>query len=245
MTGAEAWRGWVSRVRPVQALVVLVAFAILCALGVWQLQRLAWKTRLLNQIAALQNAPPEPLSVVLNRLRDGGEVAYVRVQALCPAVQQSPTIRLYAIVEGEPGYRLITACPIASGPYRSMLVDRGFVPQDRVADVRPGPVIDTSITGVLRPAEKRSWLMPPNRPSANDWHSRDIPAMAAALHALAPAPVFLMLERPVPQGFFGPTPAPLPTQISNNHLGYAITWFGLALALLGVWIASLRRARDD
>jgi surfeit locus 1 family protein len=66
--------------------------------------------------------------------------------------------------------------------------------------------------------------------------------MAAVLHAEAPAPVFLMLESPAPSGP-GPQPAPLPTDIPNRHLEYALTWYGLALALLGVYIAKLLRDR--
>jgi surfeit locus 1 family protein len=65
--------------------------------------------------------------------------------------------------------------------------------------------------------------------------------MAAALKAPAPAPVFLMLESPAPQG--PPLPSPLPTDIPNRHLEYALTWFGLALALLAVYIAKLVRDR--
>jgi len=66
--------------------------------------------------------------------------------------------------------------------------------------------------------------------------------MAAALHAARPAPVTLMLERPAPEGGL-PRPAPVPTNIPNNHLGYAITWFGLAAALVGVYLAMLFRRR--
>jgi surfeit locus 1 family protein len=64
--------------------------------------------------------------------------------------------------------------------------------------------------------------------------------MARALGAHAPAPLFLMLESPAPRGF-GPTPSALPAEIPNNHLQYAVTWFGLAAALLGVYLASLWR----
>ncbi len=224
---------------------VTVCVAILLALGVWQVQRLAWKTALLAQIAALQTAPPEPLDVVLNRLgRSGqpaqGEVDFVRVQASCPTLQQTPTLHLYALLDGVLGDRLITACPLQDGRFRSLLVDRGFVDRDHLGEVRPGPGLDGPIVGVLRRPEPATWLSLPNTPARNDWHTRDVSAMAAALNASAPAPVVLMLERPAAPAP-GPRPAAIPTDIPNNHLGYALTWFGLAVGLVGVYVAKLRR----
>ena len=226
---------------------VTFGVAVLLGLGVWQVQRLAWKSALLARIAALQSAPPEPLDVVLNRLgRPGqpaqGQVDFVRVQATCPTLQRTPTLHLYALLDGVLGDRLITACPLQVGRYRSLLVDRGFVDRDRLAAVRPGPAIDQPIVGVLRRPEPATWLSLPNTAARNDWHTRDVPAMATALGAAAPAPVVLMLERPAAPPP-GPRPAAIPTDIPNNHLGYALTWFGLAAGLVGVYVAKLRRPR--
>ena len=66
--------------------------------------------------------------------------------------------------------------------------------------------------------------------------------MAKALGAGQAAPTFLMLEKPAPGGG-GPTPAPIPLDIPNSHLQYALTWFGLAATLVGVYVAMLRRRR--
>ena len=236
-----------TRIRPVPLIAVTAGVAILIGLGVWQVQRLRWKEDLLARIAALQGAPAEPLAVVLNRLpaqgqAGSGQVNYVRVQTACPTLEQTPTLHLYSIRDGVMGDRMITACPLQGGPYRSLLVDRGFAPAERVASIAPGPAVTAPVIGVLRGAERSSWLSPPNDPAANDWHSRDIPAMAAALGAPSPAPVFLMLESPKPHGL-GPTPAAIPTDIPNNHLGYALTWFGLAAGLIGAYASSLLRPR--
>lgn len=241
--------------RLIPALGVALGVAILLALGVWQVERLQWKTQLLARIAALQTAPPEPLGVVLNRITSRGsgqrlgahgEVDFVRVQAACPSLEQTPTLRLYAVLGGVMGRRLITACPIEAGPYRSILVDRGFA-ADGGAPGReaaaPAAPLTSPIVGVLRVPERANWMTLPNKPGANDWRFRDIPAMAAALKAPAPAPVFLMLESPAPPGGQPPRPAAIPTDIPNNHLGYALTWFGLAAGLVGVYVASLRRGR--
>lgn len=236
-----------TRLRPVPLLAVIVGVAILSALGVWQVQRLHWKEALLARIAALQTAPAEPLDVVLNRIGPtgrppAGQVDFVRVQADCPTLQETPTLHLYALVDGVLGHRLITSCPLAGGRFRSLLVDRGFVDEDHLAAVRPGPSLARPVVGILRRPEPTTWISPANDPDHDDWRSRDIPLMARYLHAPGPAPVMLMLERPgsPPPG---PKPAPLPTDIPNNHLGYALTWFGLAAALVGVYVASLRQQR--
>ena len=224
-------------------LFMLAAMAILIGLGFWQLKRLHWKQDLLARIAASQNAAPEPLNVVLGQGADGLVIDYRRVQADCPGIESTPFVRLYALRDAGPGYRIITACRIADGAYGSVLVDRGFVSQDDAGRLRPdGRVLTRPVVGILRRGDPRNFVTPENQPAQNLWYWRDIPAMASALGVSKPAPTFLMLQTPAPQGL-GPTPAPLPSDIPNNHLQYAVTWFGLALALAGVYLAVLWRRR--
>ena len=103
-------------------LFTLVGLAILIGLGIWQVQRLKWKTALLHRIEALHAAPPEPIDAVLRRVPDHIDVNFTRVQLTCQAVQATPALRLYGI-QGGPGYRLVTACPLPSGPFRSTRTD--------------------------------------------------------------------------------------------------------------------------
>ena len=229
----------------VLTLATLAAFCLLIGLGVWQVQRLKWKTDLLHRIAALQSAPAQPLPAVLARLKAGGDVDYTRVQTLCPDVETRRALQLFSVYQGLAGYRLITACPLGSNEaYGSILVDRGFVglPGDQTAHPIPGQPISAPVVGVLRDSGGRNFVTPPNHPGENQWYWRDLPAMAQALRAQRPAPMFLMLESPSPAGG-EPRPAPVPVDIPNNHLGYAITWFGLAAALAGVYLAVLLRRR--
>lgn len=228
--------------RVLSGVLALIGLSILIGLGVWQLQRLKWKEDLLARIAALQTAPAKPLETILSA---GGDMDYVRAVFSCPDLERRPLLRLFAVREGSAGYRLITACPVAAGATRSILVDRGFVPLE-LADraVAPGrALLPGPITGVLRKGDKPTFVTPANRLGENLWYSRDVPAMARKLAAPAPAPVFLMLEQPAPPPG-GPTPAPVPIDIPNRHLEYAITWFGLAAALVGVYVASLFRKRQ-
>lgn len=225
------------------ALTVAVCVAILAGLGTWQLQRLGEKERLLAHVAALRTAPAEPLEVVLRRLPDGLDGEYVRVQtASCPMLERLPTARLYALKDGVIGYRLIAACPVDAPPYRTILVDRGFIPRE-VADATTTPMdLARPIVGVLRKPERGNLFTPKNDAAGNSWYRRDPAAMAGALKAPYPAPVVLMLEAPAPHGP-GPQPAALPTEIPNRHLEYALTWYGLALVLLAGYIATLLRRR--
>jgi surfeit locus 1 family protein len=224
-----------------------LAFALLVALGVWQLQRLKWKEGLLTQIAALQGAPARPLEPILNTLAHGGDVGFIRVRVTCPGLASAPYLELYGLKDGQAGSRLISACPVESDRYRTVLVDRGFVadtvsarpPVDRAATA---PV---DLVGVLRAVDKPSFVTPPNRPGANRWFSRDIPAMARALAAAQPAPIFLFAESASNPEFKALQPAPLPAHIPNRHLEYALTWFGLAAALVGVYAAGLLKRRKN
>jgi surfeit locus 1 family protein len=217
-------------------ILLIPALAILLALGFWQVERLQWKTDLIRRVEAARTGAPRPAEQVLRDQAAGRSQDYARVSAVCPDIERTPYLRVYAIREGEPGYRLVTLCTLASGPYRTLLIDRGFVLQDDLPRLASSQAQrrDTPVIGVLRLAGKPGWMTPPDEPAKNIWRSRNIPAMAAALHAPAPAPLFMMMEGPKPQGF-GPTPESLPVDIPNSHLGYAMTWFGLALALVAMY----------
>ncbi|HEY3697578.1 SURF1 family protein [Phenylobacterium sp.] len=222
---------------------VAVALAILCGLGTWQLKRLAWKEALLARIAALQGAAPQAAAPVLERAAGGRDADFTRVTLDCPGLPTAPFLELYAVRDGEAGARLISACAVQTGRYGSVLVDRGFIADSISArpPVTPGDRASFTLTGVLRRPDKPTFVTPPNEPAANHWYSRDAPAMARALGVRAPAPLMLMAETSSNPGWKALVPAPLPPEIPNRHLEYALTWFGLAGALLAVYAAMLWR----
>jgi len=224
----------------IPALATAIGIVILIGLGIWQVQRLHWKEGLLARIAALQSAPPQPLDGVLRRAANDPDIDYVRVRATCPDIETAPYLRLYSVKDGYAGWRIIAACPLSGGAYGAILVDRGFL--DQRLKLTAGQTISTPIVGILRRGDTRNFVTPRNDPAQNLWYGRDIAAMAQALGVSKPAPTYLMLEQPAPPPG-GPVIAPLPSDIPNNHLQYAITWFGLALALAGVYAASLWRKR--
>ena len=102
-----------------------------------------------------------------------------------------------------------------------------------------------TVTGLVRAPETRGSFMPENEPAADRWFTRDIAAMARARGLDRVAPFWIDLD-PVPGATGWPRPGQTRLAIPNNHLGYALTWFGIALALLGVFSAfAWRRAHGS
>lgn len=224
-------------------LAVAIALAILSALGVWQLRRLEWKAALLARVEALKTTPAQPAASVLDAARRGADVDFRRVAADCPGLGGAPFLEIYSLRAGQVGSRLISACALKAGAYGTLLVDRGFV-ADTISARPPSDGSDRTpltVTGVLRVPEPANFVTPPNEPAANRWYSRDLAAMAAALGAPAPAPLMLMAETATNPDWKALAPAPLPADIPNRHLEYALTWFGLAGALIAVYAAMLWR----
>jgi surfeit locus 1 family protein len=216
-----------------------IAFAILIGLGVWQLQRLRWKEALLAHVAKLEMASPRSLEYTLGQLARGRDVEFTRVAVVCPGLATAPYLEVYDLREGSIGARLVSACPVDADGYKTILVDRGFVP-----DTTPArPPLDAKdmtpieVVGVLRKPERGNFATPPNQPG--HWYLHDVAAMSKALNAPGPAPVFLFAESRVNPSIRALVPAPLPVQIANRHLEYALTWFGLAGALAGVYGAAV------
>ncbi|MEY4256120.1 MAG: hypothetical protein RLZZ141_1347 [Pseudomonadota bacterium] len=219
--------------------VTALSLAILVALGSWQVQRLTWKRELLAQVTALQAAPARPIDQVLTT--DAG-LDFARVTADCPGLATAPYLKLYSLVDGKVGVRLISACSLTTGPYGSVLVDRGFISE--TVTERPAQSASTlpmRVTGVLRQPDKANFVTPV--PQNDQWYARDVAAMAKALKVERPAPVMLFAETSTNPELKGLLPIAVPAEISNRHLEYALTWFGLAAALLGVYVAVLVRGR--
>lgn len=233
------------RIWPV-ILATLAGLVILVTLGVWQVQRLAWKEALLAQLAANTAAPPVDLSTAFNMARAGSNVEFARVR-FTGTYRNDATIKMLSSYQGGQGWTILTP---ASGEGWAVIVDRGKLPGQRLENFdRPqGP---QEIEGVLRAHDfGQGTFDPANEPTANMWYWWDVPAMIASSGLppdLRPFPfVVQLLPRSTTAEF--PRPDEPKADLANNHLGYAITWFGLAATLLGVagfYIFDLRRRRRD
>ena len=216
------------------------AFAVLLSLGLWQLDRKAWKEGLIATIGQRLSAPPVALPAPATWPRlTAAEDEFLRVAVTAEFLNDREAL-VYTIGSslregsGGPGYWVFTPARLADGAL--VMVNRGFVPDGKQdAETRPdgevaGPI---SMVGVLRWPELPCLVTPAGDPTRNIWFSRDSNAIAAA-KSVSVAPFYLELESPDPPGGLPRTGRLHPT-LPNNHFGYALTWLGLACVLVGVY----------
>ena len=220
-------------------IVCALAFALLCGLGVWQVQRMQWKNGLIDQAEAAAAVPPAPLAAVMAM----PDPAFRKVAIDCPGLATAPYVELQTIHDGEPGVRLISACRPAGSP-AVFLIDRGFVAET----ISARPPVAPSTESFPLVAEVRE--TPPPGPMAlpvdkGRFFARDMAGMAGALGVADPDPNTLFALTSSNPDWQALQPSAPPAAFSNNHLGYALTWFGLALALVGFYIVLLRRTLNQ
>ena len=225
-------------------LATLIGTAILVTLGVWQVQRLQWKEALLAQLAANASAPPLGLAEAASLQGTGRDPEFVRVK-FTATYKHDAWKKMIATYQGGQGWTIITPAVTADG--YAVIVDRGRLPGQRLEnfDKPEGEVMNE---GVIRTYRRgRAMFDPENDPKANLWYWWDVPAMLTASgrsEGLKPFPyVVQLLPAAAATGEF-PRPEEPKANLANNHLGYAITWFGLAMTLLavaGFYIYDLRR----
>ncbi|WGU41994.1 MULTISPECIES: SURF1 family protein [unclassified Phenylobacterium] len=211
------------------ALVCLLLAAGFAALGVWQLERRAWKLDLIARVEARIHAPPRLLTD-LSGLSDADAYRRVRLRG---AFQNDRETLVQALTERGAGWWVMTPLRTPAG---TVLVNRGFVPAlYRDPATRPPPSGTVEVTGLLRASEPGGGFLRSNDPGSGRWYSRDVAAIARA-HGLGEvAPVFIDAEATPGAGY--PVGGLTVVAFRNAHLVYALTWFGLAaLSLAGAAI---------
>jgi len=221
------------------ALIAAIGFAVL---GVWQIERRAWKHELVAAVDARIHAAPVAAPgpdgwTQIDAKADG----YRRVTATGSFRHDRETL-VQAVTDRGPGYWVLT--PLET-PQFTLLVNRGFVPKGR-SDARSraagnvaGPA---TVTGLLRVTEPGGGFLRSNDPAADRWFSRDVAAIAKARWLGRTAPYFVDADAaPNPGGY--PVGGLTVVRFRDNHLVYALTWF--ALCALSLFFARrLWRIRD-
>lgn len=252
-------------------LIATLAFAGFSALGVWQVERRAWKLDLMERVAqrihAPAVAPPDRSNWnTVSASRD----EYRRIRLRGTYLHEQSALVQASTVLGT-GYWVMT--PLRLDDQSIVLVNRGFVPQAQKNGPwrhRQEPAGEVMLTGLLRLTEPHGGFLRDNRPQENRWFSRDVQQIGQSRGLSPLAPYFVDADGPGASAFpdapaVSPSASSEPVQttatrasgqlhiaderlpvagltvvsFNNNHLMYAITWFGLAilviLAVCYVW----------
>jgi surfeit locus 1 family protein len=234
----------------------IALFVGFITLGVWQVQRRAWKIDLIERVTQRIQAAPGALPPRAQWPQvDAAGYAYqpVRLQGQWLAHK---TVLTQASTALGAGYWVMTPLQQADGT--QVLVNRGFVPQGQRALWQAHPATPSGIAtepvtveGLLRMSEPGGGFLRRNDPAQQRWYSRDVAAMALARQLPHAAPFFVDAGIPalqnaataeLPPATQGPWPRPGLTVVrfSNSHLVYALTWFGLALMVTGAAVPVAR-----
>ncbi|CDZ40934.1 Surfeit locus 1 family protein [Neorhizobium galegae bv. officinalis] len=229
------------------AVVVLAALAILLSLGTWQVERLHWKEGLLADIAQRRAAAPVPLSDIEAIWKSGGDIEYRRV-SVTGTFDHARERHFFATFGGQTGFYVYTPLTLADG--RILFVNRGFVPYEmkdpktRSAGEVAGP---QTVTGYARGrlGEKPSSIVPDNDTAKNIFYWKDLDAMASTtgIDASKVVQFFVDADGSIVNPGGWPKGGVTQFDLPNSHLQYAVTWYGLAAALVAVVIGMIFRRK--
>ena len=205
--------------------------AVLSGLGIWQVQRLAWKEAVLAEIDARIGSAPVAIPAVPDPEAD----RYRAVTATGTFLPEELHV-LASRKQGGAGYRLVAAFETDDG--RRLLADRGFLPLEAKDTLRAAT--PATIIGNLHWPDEVDGYTPAPDPARDIWFARDVPAMAAALGTEPVLVVVSGTSEPEPPAQAFPVDT---ASIPNDHLGYAVTWFGLAVVWAGMTMLLVWRIR--
>jgi surfeit locus 1 family protein len=228
------------RLRPAfwPTLISLPILVVSLGLGIWQIERREWKRDILDRIAANQAAAPLSLDELLKG--DPLRFEYGRVKLAGKFVHDKEFYLAARSLKNTVGLQVVT--PVRTDQDQLVLFDRGWIPQDKKEPARraEGQAAGrVELVGIVRRSQERRQFAPENAPERNVWFHVDVPLMRR-LAGGAPDPrldsFFLEADAAANPGGL-PVGGQTRLDIPNDHLQYAITWFLIALALAGVYLA--------
>jgi surfeit locus 1 family protein len=217
-------------------LIALLLFSGFCALGGWQVHRLAWKHDLIARVNARIHAAPVPAPALATK-----DDEYRRVAVTGTWLHEKAALTQATTIYGA-GYWVMT--PLRREDGTMIFVNRGFVPPDaKTRYDRPEGIVH--VTGLLRLTEPHGGFLRSNDPANDRWHSRDIAAIAASRRLSHVAGNFFIDAGASAAGQRYPVGGLTVVHFPDNHLQYAITWFILAAMTVGAYILVMRKSGKD
>ena len=227
------------RPRPVAWFFFLLCFGTTMALGTWQVERLQWKEGIIAALAEANVKDPITTLPADEKELDALQFRKVSLKGTWLGDREFHLAPRYW--RDQFGYTIVTPFKLADN--RILLVNRGWVPAaKKEPSTRPETAVKgrATINGLIRTDSDRSYFSPPNQPEKNLWFGRDIAAMGdhAKLQKLVPVMVDLV---GVQDANKLPVPSDGTIRLRNDHLSYIITWYGIALGILVIFIVYHRK----
>lgn len=221
----------------------VIGVVILLSLGVWQVERLRWKTDLIARVDARVAAAP----VAAPGPQDWPAITtnadeYRRV-TITGHYDFAAERLVMAVTERGPGFWVMTPLITANG--WALWINRGFVPDANAP--RLAPAADQTVTGLLRMTQPDGGFLRPNSPATGRWYSRDVAALTSDAGLAQTAPYFIdAAADSTADADRLPVPGLTVIAFRNAHLSYALTWFAMAAGLaFGAWYGLIhQRGRD-
>ena len=214
---------------------MLVLMALFVTLGIWQVERLGEKERLIANVASRMTLNPEPLPPVGEWSAFDADAWNYRPVTVAGTFRPEQTVLVFTSLADQrgkfsgPGYWVMTPFELAAGG--TVFVNRGFVPEASAEAFAAGGTVEpglVSLEGVARATEEINSFTPaPDTAKRIEW-VRNTERLASLAGQVKQPVATVYIDLPalgdgtLPQG--GETVVSFP----NNHLGYAITWFGFA-----------------
>jgi surfeit locus 1 family protein len=235
----------------------MVGLGILIGLGTWQMQRRTWKDGIIARLKQQQAQPPVPATAIwpslpcrtagIAALEDPCEYQPVSLRGVFDHGRERHIFTASPRAPGVPstpsGYWVFTPMRLEGGS-RTVYINRGFVPEERkdqTQRILGQPTQAVDVVGLYRSAQKRAMFDGANDPPKNIWYVRDPAELwpgegvgAGEVAQLRAA--YVDMTGPIPAGNW-PLPLGGKVELSNRHLEYALTWYGLAGTLIAVFAA--------
>jgi surfeit locus 1 family protein len=228
-----------TRPRPIAWFFFIAAFGTCITLGSWQVERLKWKQGIITALAEANAKTP------LTALpKDEAELATLQFRKIRLSGTWRSDLEFHIApryFKNQFGYHVITPLKLADD--RVVMVNRGWIPgKKKDLNARPESRAKglTTINGIVRIGAERNYFSPVNQPEKNIWFGRDVEKMAqsASLNNTIPAMVDVVGTQDVTQL---PVPSDGTIRLKNDHLSYIITWFGIALGILVIFVVYHRK----
>lgn len=217
-------------------ILMILGIIVLCGLGTWQLQRLAWKNELINTVTKRSTAAPIDLSKAEKLWQSKKDIDYQAI-TLTGTYDAKKIAYFYTTWNGQSGWDILL--PVDLKDQRSIIVKAGFVP----AALKERFVMPTAKSNVTFKAlarnplvQKPNSMMPDNNLNKGEFYWRSYDELSKVLGNNGKRKFLPFLADAQQQLVDGKYPQSATTRIHfvNSHLQYAFTWFGLAATLFAV-----------